>query len=96
MGSVKSTRITVNNKIEYRVSIDYEESLLLKGHVTNMHIFSQDSADIEANILARGKGDTKYLRIPKILSYDITTSKKVKCMRIDSKDKIILCTVIDK
>ena len=46
MGSVKSTRITANNKVEYTVSISYEESLLLKGHVTNMHLFSEESADV--------------------------------------------------
>ena len=50
MGSVKGTKITANNKVEYVVSIDYEESLLLRGHVTNIHLFSEESANTRTNI----------------------------------------------
>lgn len=96
MGSVKSTRISSNNKVEYTITVDYEESLLLKGHVTNMHIFSEDSADIKANIICKGKGNTKYLRIPQKISKDIKSLSSVNCLRYDSKDKIIIYAVIDK
>jgi len=96
MGTVKSTRITENNKVEYTVSIDYEESLLLKGHVTNMHLFSEDSAELKTNITSRGKGNTKYMRIPRHLSKDITDKSNVRCLRFDSPYKIIIFTVIDK
>jgi len=96
MGSVKSTRITANNKVEYVVSIDYEEALLLKGHVTSMHLFSEDSADVKTNILSRGRGNTKYIRVPTKLSKNIRENSSVKCFRLNSKDKIIICAVIDK
>ncbi len=96
MGSVKSTRITTNNKVEYTVSIDYEESLLLKGHVTNVHIFSEDSADIIANIHSRGKGNTKYLRIPRQIAKNIMDKSIAKCLRTECADKIIIYTVIEK
>lgn len=96
MGSVKNTRITSNNKVEYTISVDYEEALLLKGHITNMHIFSEDSADIKANIISRGKGETKYLRIPSKISKDLSTKSGIKCLRIDSKEKIIIYAVVDK
>ncbi|MBW2976660.1 hypothetical protein KY347_04400 [Candidatus Woesearchaeota archaeon] len=96
MGSVKSTRITANNKVEYTVSIDYEEALLLRGHITNMHLFSEDSADIGTNIVSRGKGNTKYLRVPRNIAKGIGSRSIVKCLRIDSKGKIIMFYVIDK
>ena len=96
MGSVKSTKITANNKVEYTVSIDYEESLLLKGYVTNMHLFSEDAADIKANITSRGKGNTKYSRIPRQIAKDIRDNSSVRCLRMESADKIIIYTVIEK
>ena len=96
MGSVKGTKITSNNKVEYIISISYDESLLLKGHVTNVHIFSEESAEIKANILSRGKGSTKYLRIPRQLAKDLGEKSNVRCLRMESSDKIILYVVIDK
>jgi hypothetical protein len=96
MGSVKSTKITTNNKVEYTVSIDYEESLLLKGYVTNMHLFSEDSADIRTKIKSRGKGNTKYIRIPRQIAKDIRDNSNVMCLRMDSADRIIIYTVIEK
>ena len=96
MGSVKSTRITANNRVEYTVSIDYDESLLLKGHVTNVHIFSEDSADIKTNITSRGKGNTKYIRVPQRIAKEIRDNTIVKCLRMDSADKVIIYTVIEK
>jgi hypothetical protein len=96
MGSVKGTRITANNKIEYTVSIDYEESLLLKGHFTNVHVFSEDSADINTTILSKGRGSTKYIRIPYKISKEIRDNSIIKCLRMDSAGKIIIFTVIEK
>jgi hypothetical protein len=96
MGSVKSTRITANNKVEYTVSIDYEESLLLKGYVTNMHLFSEESADVKTNIISRGRGNTKYLRIPRQIAKEIRVNSSIKCLRMDSADKIIIFIVIEK
>lgn len=96
MGVLKSTKISGNNKVEYTVSIDYEESLLLKGHATNMHIFSEDSADIKANIVSRGKGNTLYLRIPRNIAKEVKTNSDVKCLRVDSKDRVIIYTIIEK
>jgi hypothetical protein len=96
MGSVKGTRITANNKVEYVVSIDYEEALLLQGHVTNVHLFSEECATFASNILSRGKGETKYLRIPSKLAKDIRTSSEVRCLRLDAGNRVMLFTVIEK
>ncbi len=100
MGTVKITmitaNITANNKVEYTVSINYEESLLLKGHVTNMHLFSEDSAELKTNITSRGKDNTKYIHIPGQLAKDITDKSNARCLRFESPYKIIIFTVIDK
>ena len=96
MGSVKSTKITSNNKVEYTVAIDYEEHLILKGHATNIHIFSEDSVDVKTRIISRGRGNTKYIRLPYNISKEVKPNNDVRCLRVDSKDKIIIFTVIDR
>lgn len=96
MGLIKGTKITSSNKVEFTVSIDYEEALLLQGHVTDIHLFSEECATFPANILSRGKGETKYLRIPGKLTKDIRTSQDVRCLRLDSNNRVLLFVVIEK
>ena len=96
MGSVKGIKITANNKVEFVVTVDYEESLLLKGHATNIHIFSEESADLKTNVVSRGKGNTKYIRVPQKIAKDIKDKNMVKCMRVESHDKIVIYSVIEK
>ncbi len=96
MGVVKGVKITSNNKVEFAVSVDYEESLLLRGHATNVHVFSEDSADIATTLVSRGKGNTKYIRIPQKIAKDLRGNSSIKCLRMDSKDKIIIYSVIQK
>jgi len=96
MGTIKGTKVTSNNKVEYTISVDYEQSLLLQGHMTNIHIFSENSAQIKTNIVSRGKGNTKYIRIPSKISSEIKNNSNVSCMKMDSEDQTILFFVLKK
>ena len=43
MGTILGTKTLKDKKIIFEVEIDYEESLKLKGHIKNVHLFSEDA-----------------------------------------------------
>ncbi len=97
MGKILSTRTTSENKVLLEIEIDYNESLNLKGHVNNVHIFSEDAAIIKTNISQRGTNEaTKYFLIPRKLRDNIDFDSFAKCQRIDMLDKSIFVFVVDK
>ena len=97
MGTIIGTKIGKDNKIVVDVEMGYEESLKLRGNIKNIHIFSEDSADIKANLSQRGTNEaTKYFLIPKELRKDLKFDEEVKCQRIDSNDKTIFIFVVNK
>ncbi|MBS3130897.1 hypothetical protein J4212_00535 [Candidatus Woesearchaeota archaeon] len=97
MGTIIGTRSVKDNKIIVEVEMDYEESLLLKGHIKNVHIFSEDSADIRTNLSQRGKNEaTKYFLVPKQLRNNLKFNEKVKCQKLETNTKIIFVYVVDK
>ena len=66
MGTILGSKITKDNHVIFEVQLDYEESLQLKGHIKKVHLFSEDAADIKANLSQRGKNEaTKYFLIPR-------------------------------
>jgi superfamily II RNA helicase len=79
------------------VEMDYEESLQLKGHIRNIHLFSEDSAEIKTNLSQRGTNEaTKYFLIPRELRENLKFEEKVKCQRLETDTKIIFIYVVDK
>jgi len=91
---IKTTR---DDKVTIEVQLDYEESLKLKGHIKNIHLFSEDSAEIKANLSQRGTNEaTKYFLIPRELRENLTFNEKVKCQRIDTENRIIFIYMVDK
>lgn len=97
MGKILSTRTTSENKVLLEIEIDYNESLNLKGHVNNVHIFSEDAAIIKTNISQRGTNEaTKYFLILRKLRDNIDFDSFAKCQRIDMLDKSIFVFVVDK
>jgi len=77
--------------------MDYDESVQLRGHMSNIHLFSENVADIKANISQRGKNEaTKYFLIPKELRKNLKFDSKTTCQKIETKTKIIFVYVVDK
>ena len=97
MGSILSSKTAKDGKIIYEVVMDYEESLQLKGNIKNIHIFSEDVAEIKTNLSSRGKNEaTKYFLIPRELRHNIKFTDKVKCQKLETESRIIFVYVVDK
>jgi hypothetical protein len=97
MGRILGTRTTKDGKVVFEVELDYEEALLLKGHIQNIHVFSEDVAEIKTNLSQRGKNEaTKYFLIPRELRANLKFNEKVKCQKLETGNKIIFVYVVDK
>ena len=97
MGVILGTKTTKDNKIIFEVEMDYEESLKLKGHIKNIHIFSEDAAEIKTNLSQRGTNEaTKYFLIPRELRENLKFDEQVKCQKIETDTRIIFVFVVSK
>ncbi|MDH3352915.1 MAG: hypothetical protein OEL87_00520 [Nanoarchaeota archaeon] len=97
MGRILGTRTTKDDKVVFEVEMDYEDSLKLKGHIKNIHVFSEDAAEIKTNLSQRGANEaTKYFLIPKELREDLEFNKNVKCQKIETDTRKIFIFVVDK
>ncbi|MFH1521649.1 MAG: hypothetical protein ABIF18_01695 [archaeon] len=97
MGTILGTKTTKDNKIIFEVEIDYEESLKLKGHIKNIHVFSEDATKIKASLSQRGTNEaTKYFLIPRELREDLTFNEEVKCQKIETDTRKIFVFVVNK
>lgn len=98
MGMILGTKTTKNNKIVFEIELDYKQSLQLKGHFKNIHVFSEDVVNFQTNLSQRGKNAaTKYFLIPRQLRNNMKfNEKKVKCHRLENDSKIIFVYILDK
>ena len=97
MGTILGTKMTKDDKVVFEVEMDYDDSLKLRGHVKNIHIFSEDAADIRTNLAQRGTNDTtKYFLIPRELRDGLNFDKSVKCQKIETDSRKIFIFVMDK
>lgn len=97
MGSILSSKATKDGRIVFEVLMDYDEALQLRGHVNNVHMFSEEETNTEANISERGKFEsTKYFLIPKELRKNLRFNSKVMCQRIETPKHIAYIYLIDK
>lgn len=96
MGQILSTK-NKKDKVILEVELDYEESLQLKGHTKKVHVFSEECADIQTNLSARGKNEaTKYFLVPRQLRSDLRFKDKVQCQKLETESKIIFVYVVDR
>jgi hypothetical protein len=97
MGTILGTKITSDDKVIFEVEMDYKDSLKLKGHVKNVHVFSEDAAEFRTNVSQRGTNDTtKYFLIPRKLREGLNFDKVVKCQKIETDNRKIFVFVMDK
>lgn len=96
MGTIIGCKATKDGKLIYEVLMDYEESLQLKGNMKNINLYSEDTAEMRANVSARGKnGATKYFLIPRELRENIKIPKNAKCQKLETKTKTTFIYTID-
>ncbi len=97
MGKILSAKITKNNKVVFEIELDYDESLKLGGHIRNVHVFSEDAADIKTNLSQRGTNEaTKYFLIPRELRNNLRFDEKVKCQKMETDSKNIFVFMVNK
>ena len=97
MGKILGTKTTKEGNVIFEVEMDYKESLSLKGHIKDIHIFSEDVAEIKANLSQRGKNEaTKYFLVPRELRSNLRFNEKVRCQKIETDTKIIFIYVVDR
>jgi len=97
MGKILSSKTTKDGGVVFEIELDYKEALQLKGHINNVHVFSEDVAEIKTNLSQRGKNEaTKYFLIPRELRANLKFNEKVKCQKLETDTKIIFVYVVDK
>ena len=97
MAEITSSKINLDNKITYSISLDQQEALRLQGHLNNIHLIAEPTIDQPTNISCRGKNSaTKYFIIPKKLRTELSFKEKTTCQRIDTKNKVIFIYLLDK
>ena len=97
MGTILSTKVRDDKKIVFEIVLDQEEAMHLKGHLDNIHIFSENAVEIETLLVQRGKrGATKYFLVPRTLRDNLKSKEKISCQRIETKSRIMFIYVVDK
>ncbi len=97
MGAVLGTKMLKDNKVLFEIELDYEESLRLRGFIKNVHVFSEDAAEIKTNLSQRGTNEaTKYFLIPRELRDNLKFDEKVKCQKIETPTKNIFIFAVNK
>lgn len=97
MAKIISSKKHDDGKVTLELSMNYEESMRLKGNMENLHLISEDVADIKSNISFRGKNEsTKYFLIPRQLRKDLMVKVDAACQRIDTDSKIVFVYMLEK
>lgn len=97
MGTILTSKMAADKKVIVEVLLDYDEYVQLKGHMHNIHIFSEDNVEVEANISQRGRNSaTKYFLIPKNMRKGLKFTENVSCNKIDLKGRSIFIYTIKK
>lgn len=96
MGSIISSKRD-GGKVIVEILSDYDEFLQLRGHLDDVHLFTEKVADVKTNISQRGKNEaTKYFLIPRQFREGFKFNNSISCQRIDVKNKVIFIYVVDK
>ena len=97
MGMIISSKRNGDGKVAIELLSDYDEFLQLKGHLDDVHLFTEKVAEVKTNISQRGKNEaTKYFLIPRQFRKGFKFNNGTSCQRIDIKDKVIFVYVVDK
>jgi hypothetical protein len=97
MAIIIGSKTTKDGNIILEVKTDYKETLQLKGHIQNITLFSEDTAQNKTNISGRGKNSaTKYFLIPRELRQNLKFPQTVKVQKIETPTKATFIYIVDK
>ena len=87
MGTIIGSKIREDGKVIFEILLDAEESLNLKGHVSDIHVFSDNNSEVHSRLTKRGKNDaTMYFLVPKDLREGLLNSN-AKCQLLNTTNK---------
>jgi hypothetical protein len=96
MGTIIGSKVMDDGKVVYEVVVDGNESLQMKGHVSNIHVFSLNNSDVPSRLTRRGKNDaTTYFLVPKELREGLKESALAKCQLVKIPNKKIFIFSLD-
>ena len=96
MGKIISSR-KQKDKVITEIMFDYEEHLQLKGHLDDVHLFTEHVAEVQTNISQRGKNEaTKYFLIPRQFRKGFKFNNAISCQRFDTENKVFFIYVVNK
>ena len=96
MGTIISSKKDGKNVI-VEILVDYDEFQQLKGHLNDIRLVTENTAEVQTNISQRGKNAaTKYFLIPRQFRKGFKFNNTTSCQRLDFKDKVLFIYVIDK
>ena len=94
---ISSRRQNEDGKVILEVASDYDEFLQLRGHLDDIHLFTEKVAEVKTNISQRGKNEaTKYFLIPRQFRKGFKFNNTTSCQRIDLGNKVVFLYVVDK
>ena len=94
---ISSKRQNEDGKVILEVASDYDEFLQLRGHLDDIHLFTEKVAEVKTNISQRGKNEaTKYFLIPRQFRKGFKFNNTTSCQRIDLGNKVVFLYVVDK
>ena len=95
MGTIISSKKD-GDKVILEILTDYEEFLQLKGHLNDIRLITENTAEIQTNISQRGKNQaTKYFLIPRQFRKGFKFNNATSCQRLNLKDKVIFIYVVN-
>jgi len=96
MGTIINTKKEGDNVI-VEVLANYNEFLHLKGHLNDIRLISENTAEVRTNISQRGKNSaTKYFLIPRQFRKGFKFNNTISCQKMDLEDKVIFIYVVNK
>ena len=97
MGEIRCIRKGKSGNFIVEVEMESSEITKLKGFLTNVHLFSEDSPDILTRLSQRGiREATKYFLVPKELRKNFNLEGDVHCQRLEFGDNIFFIYCVKK
>lgn len=97
MGRIIDTRNISEEKVLYKVLLDRNEMIPLRGHLRNVSIFTSNLCTTDSQINTRGNnGVTKYFKIPLNIRSRKKHSGSLSYQKIETPSKIFYVYSLEK
>ena len=85
-----------DNHVVIELLLHQDEFRRLRGEMDEVHIFSEQNANVPSKVSLRGRNDaTKYFLIPRALRKRLAPQGAVSCQRIEHQGKSLFIYVVD-